>query len=142
MKLLLDECVSPNLSRRLWMELVDNFSLRDRGLCGLADQSVFNLAQEDGRAIVTINEGDFERLAAAAETHAGIVVIPPGGSRDMQFRFVMHAVGYARSLHAVLPNFTDSICYVAENGNVTMKIVRLASAEVLATVAVPPKEPA
>ena len=49
------------------------------------------LALAETRTIVTINAKDFRKLAERSDAHAGIVVIPSGGSPNAQFDFIMAA---------------------------------------------------
>lgn len=123
--LLLDECVSPNMSDPLWAEGIDNYSARDRGLCRSGDHSIFARAIEEDRAVVTINDAHFRKLAARAEKHPGVIVIPSGGNRDEQFDWVMKAIEWAVAENAVLPHFKNRIVYVAEDGTVTAETVHL-----------------
>ena len=92
LKLLLDENISPSLIRALWDRGVDTIALRDRGLLNVADHIVWRLAQEEDRAVVTINYGDFRRLASRSGRHAGLVIVPSGRTRDGQLRMVANVI--------------------------------------------------
>lgn len=97
-RLLLDEGISPSISSLLWAEGIDNYPLRDRGLLGLSDHEIWALANAQGRAVVTINGADFRQLARRADDHAGLMIIPSGGTRHEHFRFVMLGIEHARSM--------------------------------------------
>jgi hypothetical protein len=64
-------------------------------------------ANADARTIVTINKGDFTRLAKNSIFHPGLLIIPSGGSRMEQLddgRGLGHdaelsRVGIRKSLH-------------------------------------------
>ena len=80
MKLLIDEMYSPVLARRLRDEYAaDAISVLERSdLRGRPDEEVFEVAQLEGRAIVTENVPDYLRLArnhaAAGALHHGLVL--------------------------------------------------------------------
>jgi predicted nuclease of predicted toxin-antitoxin system len=80
-KLLLDENLSPRAALDLRDEGHDVIHLRERGRLGIADPEVLELAFAEDRALVTANVGDFRKLAAAREVHAGIVLLLDGGLR-------------------------------------------------------------
>lgn len=82
MKLLLDEQISGKVAERL----------RDRGhdvaaatddpsLRGLTDPDLFEVAQQQGRAVVTYNRADFEPItrefAHLNREHCGLVIVHP-----------------------------------------------------------------
>jgi hypothetical protein len=89
-KLLLDEQISGKVAERL----------RDRGqdaiattaepsLRGLSDPDLFEVAQEQGRALVTYNRPDFEAIvreyAATNREHHGLVIVHPTRFPSWQF---------------------------------------------------------
>ncbi|WP_411277447.1 DUF5615 family PIN-like protein [Gaiella sp.] len=79
MKLLLNEMWSAEIARQLRLQGHDVVAATElpRRYRGVSDDVVFERAQEDGRAIVTDNVGDYSRLVAAAagrgEIHQGVV---------------------------------------------------------------------
>ena len=92
-KLLLDENISPKVAEILRRDGIDACGVRDRGLLEATDPEVFSRAFAEDRVVVTINVGDFEKLASACELHAGVVLIERGGLlRDEQLEVVRHAV--------------------------------------------------
>ena len=132
LKLVLDEMISPSLVPLLWEQNVDNYSIRDRSKLRISDHRLFALANEEGRVVATINRADFERLARQAETHCGLLVIPSGGTREMQYDYLMRAVDIAKAENVVLPNMKDRVFYVPEDGDVRIEIVKkLAAATVV-----------
>jgi hypothetical protein len=56
-------------------------------------------ANADARTIVTMNKGDFTRLAKNSIFHPGLLIIPSGGSRIKQLEYVMTVVGWAMTLN-------------------------------------------
>lgn len=94
-RLMLDENISPKLVNPLWDQGIDAIHVRNRGMLGFADHTLWEYANTEGRIIVTINKGHFMRLAKLSILHPGILVIPSGGTRDEQFDYVMTAVTWA-----------------------------------------------
>jgi predicted nuclease of predicted toxin-antitoxin system len=79
MKFIIDEDLSPRVARYLCQEFcLDAIAVRDRGLLGATDCGVLDYAFNEDRILVTANIRDFEKLAGAAEIHAGIVLIQEG----------------------------------------------------------------
>jgi predicted nuclease of predicted toxin-antitoxin system len=79
MKFIIDEDLSPRVARYLCQEFCfDAIAVRDRGLLGATDREVLEYAFKEDRILVTANIRDFEKLAGAAEIHAGIVLIIEG----------------------------------------------------------------
>jgi predicted nuclease of predicted toxin-antitoxin system len=79
MKFIIDEDLSPRVARYLCQEFYfDAIAVSDRGLLGATDLEVLDYAFNEDRMLVTANVRDFEKLAAAAEIHAGIVLMLDG----------------------------------------------------------------
>jgi predicted nuclease of predicted toxin-antitoxin system len=79
MKFIIDEDLSPRVAKYLCQEFCfDAIAIRDRGLLGATDIEVLDYAFKEDRMLVTANIRDFEKLAAAAEIHAGIVLMLDG----------------------------------------------------------------
>lgn len=92
-KLLLDENLSPRAAIELRADGCDVAHLRERGRLGIADPEVLELAFAEDRVLVTANVGDFRKLAAAREVHAGIVLILDGGlRRDEQLEVLRRVI--------------------------------------------------
>lgn len=91
-KLLLDENLSPRAAIELRGDGHDVVHLRERGRLGISDPEVLELAFAEDRVLVTANVGDFRKLAAACELHAGIVAILDGGLRRDEQREVLRRV--------------------------------------------------
>ncbi len=92
-KLLLDENLAPAVAETLRIEGVDAAHVRERSLSGKSDRVVLERAFREDRILVTANVTDFERLAAARELHAGIVLILDGNLlRDEQFAVLSSAI--------------------------------------------------
>jgi hypothetical protein len=123
-KLVLDENISPAICLALWEHDIDNYHVRDRDRLRISDPRLFARAQSEGRAIATINTSDFERLARKADTHAGVLSIPSGGTRSMQFDYIMRGLDFLLAENAILPDITDRFVYVSPEGGVTAATIR------------------
>jgi hypothetical protein len=89
----------------------------------ISDSRIMQYAIKEQRAIVTINEFHFEKLARREVTHPGIVAIPSGGSRDEQFEYIMAAAEWARAHPDAMAALSDSIVSVDDERNVLSRIV-------------------
>lgn len=94
-KLLLDENLSPAVALALKKQGLDVVHIRDRGMLGTTDPEVFDKAFAEDRILVTLNVGDFVKLASARELHAGVVLIEqPGLTRDEQLAVIQNAIKF------------------------------------------------
>lgn len=91
MKLWIDECLSPALAGQAHDHGYEATCTRDRGQLGLPDDELIALAVDQGFAFVTNNHADFRGLCAAADLHAGLIVLPQG-RRDDQRRWLAAAI--------------------------------------------------
>jgi predicted nuclease of predicted toxin-antitoxin system len=92
-KLLLDENISPKVAHVLCRDGIDACGVRDRGLLEATDPEVFAKAFAEDRVVVTVNVGDFQRLASRCDLHAGVVLIERGDLlRDEQIDVIRDAV--------------------------------------------------
>jgi predicted nuclease of predicted toxin-antitoxin system len=82
---------------------VDAVSLRDRSLLQVADHTVLKFAQDEKRAVATINEADFEKLASRKQKHYGIATIPSGKSRDEQYEMLAIIAAHLRAANGENP---------------------------------------
>lgn len=77
MRLLLDEHVSPTIAEQLRRRGCDAVAVAERAdLRSMPDAHIWSVAGIEGRAVVTANIADFLRLAAGAERHPGLVLLP------------------------------------------------------------------
>jgi predicted nuclease of predicted toxin-antitoxin system len=117
-KLLLDENISPAAAVALAANGVDAWHVRDRGLEGTTDHELLDRAYQEDRILVTLNVGDFEKLARKRELHAGVVLIERVGLlRDEQIELVK-SVAAALADHGDLIN---QVLRVAEDGAMTFE---------------------
>ena len=82
MKLLLDEQISGKVAERLRDRGLDVTAVTDDpSLRGLSDPDLFEVAQQQGRSLVTYNRADFEPIiheyAQMDREHNGLVIVHP-----------------------------------------------------------------
>ncbi|WP_310421652.1 DUF5615 family PIN-like protein [Chamaesiphon sp. VAR_48_metabat_135_sub] len=134
MKFIIDEDLSPRVARYLCQEFcfvlsrflaeetsaaraADAIAVRDRGLLGATDPEVLEYAFKEDRILVTANIRDFEKLAAAVEVHAGIVLMLDGDLLAVEQIEVMAAV--VRVLQAEMATGKDlvnRVLYISISG--------------------------
>jgi hypothetical protein len=97
-KLLLDEQISGKVAERLRDRGHDVIAATDDpSLRGLSDPDLFDVAQQQGRALVTYNRVDFEPIVREyAETnreHHGLVIVHPKRFPSWEFARLARALG-------------------------------------------------
>lgn len=117
--LLLDENISPKIVEQLWANNIDAVHIRDRDLLEAADQDIWRFANEQNRAVVTINGRDFLKLAQRSESHSGLIVIPSGANREGQLGFIMTAVAWVNSTNSSA-GFTNRYIEVSDKGEIVL----------------------
>ena len=118
-RLMLDECISPNISARLWGANIDNYPVRDRGLLEVSDHVIWSLAAQDNRTLVTHNARHFRALALRETGHPGLLTIPSGGNRDKQFENIMKAVF---KIDDIPMSFANNLISVSDDGDVLVEL--------------------
>lgn len=102
MRFYLDENLSPRIAQILRASGLDAVSAHEAGNLGLDDKAQLRYAARAGRALVTLDVGDFVGLAAEAvrqnEPHGGIILVPSSW-RGADFHLVAKAVGEFRTLY-------------------------------------------
>jgi predicted nuclease of predicted toxin-antitoxin system len=98
MRLFLDECLSPRVANELMAE--DGYYVvhpRNQGGLGEADHTVLARCVADDLIIVTENARDFRALAARADVHPGMIILPCL-DRFAAKNLLKEAITYLRSL--------------------------------------------
>ena len=118
MKFIIDEDLSPRVARYLCQEFcLDAIAVRDRGLLGATDREVLNYAFEEDRILVTANIRDFEKLAGAAEIHAGIVLMLDGDLRaSEQIELMAEAVRVLQVEITAGRDLVNRVLYISTSG--------------------------
>jgi Domain of unknown function (DUF5615) len=96
-KLLLDEQISGKVAERLRDRGYDvTAATDDPSLRGLSDPDLFEVAQREGRALVTYNRVDFEPIireyAEANREHHGLVIVHPTRFLSWEFARLATAI--------------------------------------------------
>ena len=97
MKLLLDEQISGKVAERLREQGRDVIAATaGPALRGLGDPDLFEVAQAQGRALVTYNRADFEAIireyAEAGSEHHGLVIVHPTRFPSWEFTRLTRAL--------------------------------------------------
>jgi predicted nuclease of predicted toxin-antitoxin system len=118
MKFLIDEDLSPRVARYLCQEFCfDAIAVRDRGLLGATDPEVLEYAFNEDRILVTANVRDFEKLAAAIEIHAGIILIQEGDLlATEQIELMTRAVQVLQAENAIGKDLINRVLYISISG--------------------------
>jgi predicted nuclease of predicted toxin-antitoxin system len=118
MKFIIDEDLSPRVARYLCQEFYfDAIAVRDRGLLGATDPEVLEYALKEDRILVTANIRDFEKLASAAEIHAGIVLMLDGDLRAAeQIELMVEVVRVLQVEIAAGKDLVNRVLYISTSG--------------------------
>jgi predicted nuclease of predicted toxin-antitoxin system len=93
LKLLIDENLSPRLARWACELGIPAEAAVHVGLAGAKDDAVFAHALARDQIVVTVNVGDFLRLAASMEVHPGVIALREAGlSAEQQWLRVQSAL--------------------------------------------------
>jgi predicted nuclease of predicted toxin-antitoxin system len=121
--LLLDECMSPRLVPRLWGLGIDTVHVRDRGMLQAPDHVVWRFAQDEERAVFTINGDDFKKIASQSENHHGLAVLPSGGSPSDQLKWVTDIVRWLEATSNM--GLANRYIEISEDGEIVLGDLRL-----------------
>jgi predicted nuclease of predicted toxin-antitoxin system len=126
MKFIIDEDLSPRVARCLCQEFCfDAIAVRDRGLLGATDPDVLEYAFNEDRILVTANVRDFERLAAAVEIHAGIILIQEGDLlATEQIELITTVVKVLQAEIAIGKDLVNRVLYASISGTTRFEDVR------------------
>jgi predicted nuclease of predicted toxin-antitoxin system len=96
-KLLLDEQISGKVAERLRGHGYDAIAVTaDPSLRGLSDPDLFEVAQRQGRTLVTYNRADFEAIiheyAATDKEHHGLIIVHPTRFPNREFARLVKAL--------------------------------------------------
>ena len=76
MNLFFDECLSPLTALELFDHGHYSVHPRNQGGTGDSDHKAFERARRENLAVVTENALDYRKLAARAEIHPGVIILP------------------------------------------------------------------
>lgn len=134
-RFLLDENMSHMITSRLIEAGVDALPVAHRGMSGAPDHVVFQFAQQERRAVATIDEHDFRKLAAKLALHCGVAVIPSGRNRDEQYECLMKVIAFLRETPPVMTAIQNRIISINEEMKISSSMTFAPSSDmpVLAT---------
>jgi predicted nuclease of predicted toxin-antitoxin system len=118
MKFIIDENLSPYVATCLNDKFgFDATTVRDKDLLSATDPMVLKCAIEENRILITANVKDFEKLATACKTHAGIVLIQKGDlSRNKQIELMDTIVNALNSEVEIGNNMINRVLYISISG--------------------------
>lgn len=119
-RLFIDECLSPQLARRLNEDGAHNaIHPRDMGRLGEPDHVVLARCLDEDRAIVTENAVDFRKLVARQDLHPGLVILP-SVNRDQSFRFLVEGIAHLASLGEASDVIVNHVLEIGKDGSLTL----------------------
>lgn len=120
MKLFIDECLSPELARRLTATGEhDATHPRDRGRLGEPDHMVLARCVTEDRTIVTQNATDFRKLVAREALHPGLILLP-SVARDPSLRLLLSAIAWLSALGDPSDVIVNHVLELNESGACTL----------------------
>lgn len=114
-RLLIDECLSPQLTAEAYARDMAAIHVRSLGLAGAKDHALLPVILDGDYSFVTNNRSDFLRLYKKLEVHAGLLIIVPAVSIVNQHRLL------ACALDAIVQRGFDivkQLCEVHTDGRV------------------------
>ena len=96
MKILIDECLSPELARDARQAGFEAYHLAHLGRAGWQDWNITEFALDRDMVLVTNNRTDFRALYSRRELHPGLMIIVPSVDQDGQRRLFMAALEQLR----------------------------------------------
>lgn len=119
-RLLIDECLSPQIARRLNEDGEHNaIHPRDMGRLGEPDHVVLARCLDEDRAIVTENAVDFRKLVARQDLHPGLVILP-SVNRDQSFRLLVEGIAHLASLGEPSDVIVNHVLEIGKDGSFTL----------------------
>jgi predicted nuclease of predicted toxin-antitoxin system len=92
-RFLVDECLSVELVTVAAEVGYETYHVAHVGKAGWKDWNVLRHACDNDLVLVTNNAADFRKLYAEESLHAGVVILIPNVTADLQKRLFNHAVG-------------------------------------------------
>jgi predicted nuclease of predicted toxin-antitoxin system len=117
-RLLIDECLSPQLVQLAVDRGVECTCVRDRGLLGATDRKLVNFLTEEDFTLVTENAVDFRTLFGVEELHAGLVCLNSKRHMDLATQQEL----FRTALDALGEDLVNQVLEVSENeeGEITV----------------------
>jgi predicted nuclease of predicted toxin-antitoxin system len=93
LKLFIDECLSPQVARRLAEAGYVAVHPRDYGRRGELDHEVLQRCLDEDLTIVTENANDFRKLIGKVDLHPGLIALPSVG-RERSWELMLAAIAF------------------------------------------------
>ena len=120
MRLVIDECLSPQLALRLNATgLHDAVHPLHVGRRGEPDHRVLERCIAEDRVIVTENARDFRRLVGKTELHPGLIILP-GLDREGTWKLLESALAFIRERREPMSVMVNHVLEVDESGVMTI----------------------
>lgn len=124
MKLWFDEDLSPRLVQVANQHGLEATCNRDRGVLGITDLGLCELAQRGDFVLVTDNGTDFRRLLGTVELHPGLILIPGSAGLARQRQAAAQVIewvqGAAHEANQTAADFmVNRLVQIDETGRVT-----------------------
>lgn len=116
MNLFIDECLSPELARRV--NIGGEFTAvhpRDLGRLREPDHLVLKRCLDEDRVIVTENAVDFRKLVGKMEVHPGLIILP-SVDREGSWKLLEAALEYLKALGEPTSVMINHVLEVGEGG--------------------------
>ena len=114
MRLLVDECLSPELAAVAHNQGCEAYHVAYRGWAGLSDAQLLAHLIDEELVLVTNNRDDFLALVGGTELHPGLIVLVDNVRRSDQIALFSVALGVATAL----PSMINKVIEVRADGSV------------------------
>lgn len=119
MRLFIDECLSPELARRLNVTgFHDAIHPRDFGRLGEYDHLVLRRCLDEDRVIVTQNARDFRKLVGREAVHPGLIILRAAG-REQSWEMLLKVIEAIAQQGKTNDALVNQVAEVDETGMVT-----------------------
>ena len=112
MRLLVDECLSPQLVTVAQQEGFEAYHVVYRGWRGVKDHVLFARAASENFTFVTNNRRDFIGLADRADLHAGLIILLPEARLGRRIELFRIALSHAASR----PSMVNTVIEIGDDG--------------------------
>lgn len=112
MKLLVDECLSPELATFAQESGLEAYHVAHRGWSGQSDARILEHMLEEELVLITNNRDDFLALIGHAELHPGLIILVDNVRRSEQLMLLAIALHIA----SALPSMINRVIEVRADG--------------------------
>jgi predicted nuclease of predicted toxin-antitoxin system len=119
LKLFIDECLSPQLARRLAQAGYVAIHPLDYGRTGELDHQVLQRCLDEDLTIVTENALDFRKLIGKFELHPGLIILPCV-DRETSWKLIEAALAYLHSIGDAAKVMVNHVLEVDATGSCSL----------------------